>query len=66
MQPQQLDSVDKDEDPVYGPVGRARGKIDRALTGDTEISPDLAQMLNCEFELKWRRRTGVECEVHRL
>jgi len=50
LQPQQLESVTKDEDPVYGPVGRARGKIDRALTGDAEISPELAETLvHCEL-----------------
>lgn len=41
--PQQLESIPRDEDPVYGPVGRARSKIDRALISDVELSPDLAE-----------------------
>lgn len=44
LQPQQLETVTKDEDPVYGPLGRARGKIDRSLTSDNEISPDLGDL----------------------
>lgn len=44
LQPQQLETVSKDEDPVYGPLGRARGKIDRGLTSDNEISPDLGDL----------------------
>lgn len=43
QQPQQLETVGKDEDPVYGPLSRARGKIDRAIVSDNEISPDLAE-----------------------
>jgi nuclear pore complex protein Nup155 len=58
LQPQQLESVSKDEDPVYGPVGRARGKIERALTSDVEISPELAQTL-LDGELRCR---GVEVQ----
>ncbi|WVQ84070.1 hypothetical protein IAT38_006215 [Cryptococcus sp. DSM 104549] len=42
---QPLEAVSKDEDPVYGPLGRARGKVDRGLRGDEEISPDLAEKL---------------------
>ncbi len=51
LQPQQLESVSKDEDSLYGPLGRAKGKVERALTSDSEISPDLADMLSnlCEF-----------------
>jgi nuclear pore complex protein Nup155 len=45
LAPQQLESVAKDEDPVYGPLGRARGKVERALIADNEISPDLADEL---------------------
>ena len=36
-----LDYVSPDEDSVYGPLGRARGKIERALDSDNRISPDL-------------------------
>ncbi|WVQ69011.1 uncharacterized protein L199_007223 [Kwoniella botswanensis] len=46
LSPQPLESVGKDEDPIYGPLGRARNKIDRALTGDNEISTDLADGIN--------------------
>ena len=57
LQPQQLESVGKDEDPVYGPLGRARGKIERALLSDSEISPDLADLLGApgssEISLPW-------------
>ncbi|OCF37542.1 nuclear pore complex protein Nup155 [Kwoniella heveanensis BCC8398] len=42
LQPQQLESVGKDEDPIYGPLSRARNKITRALVGDEESSGDLA------------------------
>ncbi|WVF70035.1 hypothetical protein IAT40_004822 [Kwoniella sp. CBS 6097] len=42
LQPQQLESVGKDEDPIYGPLSRARNKIGRALVGDEETSGDLA------------------------
>nr|XP_019008734.1 nuclear pore complex protein Nup155 [Kwoniella pini CBS 10737]OCF47515.1 nuclear pore complex protein Nup155 [Kwoniella pini CBS 10737] len=42
LSPQILESVSKDEDPIYGPLSRAKGKIDRALIGDNEISTDLA------------------------
>lgn len=50
LQPQQLETVSKDEEPVYGPLGRARGKIDRGLTSDNEISPDLGDLFApCEF-----------------
>lgn len=45
QQPQQLETVANDEDPVYGPLGRAMGKIERAIASDNEISPDLADML---------------------
>lgn len=45
LTPQPLESVSKDEDPVYGPLGRARGKVERALVADNEISPDLADLL---------------------
>ncbi|WWD22088.1 hypothetical protein CI109_106577 [Kwoniella shandongensis] len=41
LSPQPLESVSKDEDPVYGPLGRARGKVERAMVADNEISPDL-------------------------
>ena len=30
---------------MYGPLSRARGKVERGLTGDNEISPDLADLL---------------------
>ncbi|WRT64996.1 uncharacterized protein IL334_001937 [Kwoniella shivajii] len=50
MQPQQLETVSKDEDPIYGPLGRTRGKIDRALLGDNEISPDLADGLSLPLQ----------------
>nr|XP_018265732.1 nuclear pore complex protein Nup155 [Kwoniella dejecticola CBS 10117]OBR87890.1 nuclear pore complex protein Nup155 [Kwoniella dejecticola CBS 10117] len=46
LSPQPLESVSKDEDPIYGPLSRARGKIDRAVTGDNEISADLADGMN--------------------
>ncbi|KAK8846777.1 hypothetical protein IAR55_005865 [Kwoniella newhampshirensis] len=42
LSPQPLESVSKDEDPVYGPLSRARGKVERSLMADNEISPDLA------------------------
>lgn len=45
LAPQQLESVGKDEDPVYGPLARARSKVERALRGDEEISPDLADLV---------------------
>jgi nuclear pore complex protein Nup155 len=48
--PQQLENVAKDEDPIYGPLGRARGKIERGLKGDEEISPDLGQLLEMQSE----------------
>ncbi|EIW68747.1 hypothetical protein TREMEDRAFT_63207 [Tremella mesenterica DSM 1558] len=44
--PQPLEIVGKDEDPVYGPLSRARGKVERALNGDNEISPDLGDCLD--------------------
>ncbi|TYJ54289.1 hypothetical protein B9479_005048 [Cryptococcus floricola] len=44
--PQLLETASKDEDPVYGPLGRARGKITRGLRGDEEISPDLVAKLS--------------------
>lgn len=43
--PQSLESVSKDEDPIYGPLERARGKIDRGLRGDVDISGDLEEKL---------------------
>lgn len=43
--PQSLESVSKDEDPIYGPLGRARGKIERGLRGDVDISADLEEKL---------------------
>ncbi|WVR04455.1 hypothetical protein IAU60_001458 [Kwoniella sp. DSM 27419] len=46
--PQALESVGKDEDPIYGPLGRARAKVDRALVGDEEISPDLEEGLRLQ------------------
>lgn len=51
LQPQQLESVAKDEDPIYGPLSRARGKVERGFTGDEEISPDLADLLSTPCEL---------------
>lgn len=45
LQPQQLETVSRDEDPIYGPLKRARAKVERALVTDNEISPDLADML---------------------
>jgi len=50
LRPQQLESVSKDEDPVYGPLARARGRVDRALLADNEISPDLADLLSVPSE----------------
>jgi nuclear pore complex protein Nup155 len=44
--PQALEKVSQTEDPIYGPLGRARSKVDRGLRADDEISPDLADMLN--------------------
>ena len=45
MPTQQLQTVSPDEDPVYGPIFRASSKIERALQGDQEISPDLMDTL---------------------
>ena len=55
LQPQQLESVAKDEDPVYGPLGRAKAKVDRALLSDHEISPDLADMLQAPSQFRLYR-----------
>lgn len=43
--PQSLESVSKDEDPIYGPLGRASGKVERGLRGDVDISADLEEKL---------------------
>ncbi|BEJ12146.1 hypothetical protein CspHIS471_0206060 [Cutaneotrichosporon sp. HIS471] len=43
--PQAIEEPAKDEDAVYGPLGRARGKIDRAMVSDNEISLDLVDKL---------------------
>ncbi|KLT44819.1 nucleoporin-domain-containing protein [Cutaneotrichosporon oleaginosum] len=43
--PQAIEEPAKDEDPVYGPLGRARGKIERAMVSDNEISLDLVDKL---------------------
>jgi hypothetical protein len=58
LQPQQFQSVSKDEDPVYGPLERARGQVERGLTADNEISPDLADLLPvpCQLYLHARVR----------
>lgn len=48
LMPQPLESVDKSEDPIYGPLGRARGKVERAMRADEEISPDLSDMLSVQ------------------
>ncbi|KAK4686014.1 hypothetical protein P7C73_g4121, partial [Tremellales sp. Uapishka_1] len=44
LHPQPLESVGKDEDPIYGPLSRARGKIERGLVSDNEITNDLADL----------------------
>jgi nuclear pore complex protein Nup155 len=43
--PQAMEEPAKDEDAVYGPLGRARGKIERAMVSDNEISLDLVDKL---------------------
>jgi nuclear pore complex protein Nup155 len=45
LTPQTVENVEKDEDPVYGPLGRAKRKVERALLTDDEISPDLGDLL---------------------
>ena len=45
MMAQPLETVQRDEDPVYGPLGRAGAKIQRGLTADTEITSDMADQL---------------------
>ncbi|KAL7424377.1 hypothetical protein Q5752_000059 [Cryptotrichosporon argae] len=50
VQPQPVETPAPDEDAVYGPLGRARGKIERAIVGDNEISPDLADTLGATNE----------------
>ncbi|WWC87143.1 uncharacterized protein L201_002029 [Kwoniella dendrophila CBS 6074] len=50
LSPQQLESISKDEDPIYGPLSRARNKIDRSIISDNEISPDLADGLNVSLQ----------------
>lgn len=54
--PQTLETVSPTEDPIYGPLGRARNKVDRGLRADEEISPDLADMLSQQCKSKEQRR----------
>lgn len=35
---------------MYGPLGRARGKVERGLKGDEEISPDLGDLVGVASE----------------
>lgn len=43
--PQAIEEPAKDEDATYGPLGRARSKIERAMVSDNEISLDLVDKL---------------------
>lgn len=38
---QPLEARAADEDPLYGSLARAKGKVDRAMKSDEDISPDL-------------------------
>lgn len=38
---QNVDRGDPNEDKLYGPLGRARARVDRAIKADNEISPDI-------------------------
>lgn len=51
--PQAIEEPAKDEDAVYGPLGRARGKIERAMVSDNEISLDLVDKLQQRKCLRW-------------
>lgn len=43
--PQAIEEPAKDEDATYGPLGRARSKIERAMVSDSELSLDLVDKL---------------------
>lgn len=63
--PQPLEYPNKNEDPAYGPLGRAQGKIDRAIKEDETISPDLSDLLRNSSKSSSHlclgsRRTGAE------
>jgi hypothetical protein len=42
---QNIEEVSSSEDPVYGPLGRARGKVHRAIVADEEISLDIKERM---------------------
>jgi hypothetical protein len=44
-QMQQIEEVQRDEDPIYGPLARACKKVERGLKGDEEISLDIEEKL---------------------
>ena len=43
--PQPLEEYRSGDDPVYGPLAKARAKVERGQTGDVEISPDLFDLI---------------------
>ncbi|ORX34408.1 Non-repetitive/WGA-negative nucleoporin C-terminal-domain-containing protein [Kockovaella imperatae] len=53
--PQPLDEYRAGDDPIYGPLSKARTKVERGYTADSEISPDLMDIITQPSEFSYER-----------
>lgn len=64
--PQAIEEPAKDEDATYGPLGRARSKIERAMVSDNEISLDLVEKLQQREFMRWGWGQVADHSYHRV